>query len=151
MATQSVVKPFLPRCNTRWYVLHVNKMSNVEIYFVDFSTTSVNKIKYLEAGVALITNYATLNNTMSYVLLHNQAQLLCCCCSSVWPRVRRFWSLLVISSVNIPQSNLPFQNSIWLLSVCLTIWPNPPSWAALGVWFWSISSPHMFVAIVQFL
>ena len=58
-------------------------MEYVEIYFVDFSTTSVKKIKYLERGVALITTYATLNNTTNYVLLHNQAQLLCCCSSSV--------------------------------------------------------------------
>ena len=58
-------------------------MEYVEIYFVDFSTTSVNKTKYLEGGVALITTYAALNNTTNYILLHNQAQLLCCCCSSV--------------------------------------------------------------------
>ena len=32
-------------------------MEYVEIYFVDFSTTSVNKTKFLEGGVALITTY----------------------------------------------------------------------------------------------
>ena len=46
-------------------------MSNVEIYFVDFSTTSVKKIKNLERGVALITTYATLNIGTNYSFIND--------------------------------------------------------------------------------